>query len=134
MIKWVLIALVIYLILRHKGSKDTPYQNPALMRATSAKVTVRLANGLKTSQVFGLEDVRSSGKMPGTNLPCYIFMLDTDYLQRWAQEQHRSSLSGFDSDTLQLKSPSGDLDMAQFTWTIVYDAGRGVGDVFIRAR
>lgn len=132
---WILIILAIYLVYRWSkgGSGGKTYQNQALQQATSASVEVVLANGVRNRQLFEL-DVRSSGKMPGTNLPCYIFMLDIDYLQTWAREQHNSSVSGFDNASLRLNGPSGKQDMSRFNWTIVLDSSRGVGDLFIRQR
>ncbi len=133
--KWILIILAIYLVLRwsKSGSGKAGYQNQALSQATSASVNVVLANGVKTRQLFEL-DARSTGKMPGTNRPCYIFMLDIDYLQTWARDQHQSHVSGFESSSLVLRGPSDKPDMSPFTWSIVLDSGRGVADLFIRQK
>ena len=62
--KWILIIVVIYFLFFRKSSGSASYQNQALMSATHARATVVLSNGIRTTEVFDLEDVRSTAKMP----------------------------------------------------------------------
>ena len=129
--KWLLILIVIVLVIRWLMKR--PYQNQELLKATSARATVVLSNGVRSAGDFEL-DVRSSMKMPTTNKPCYMYMLDTDYLVTWAAREHNSTVSHLDPATLSLRGPEGQLDMSHFTWSILYDSNRNVAELYIREK
>ena len=128
---WITIVLIVLLLYWWNSRKKKPYESAALQNVSSARVTLILSTGKRVRQAVGL-DAAGGGKMPGTGKPCRIFMIDTEYLEKWAREQHHTSLSGVDSSSLRLNGGEGPLNMSQFTWTCQYEPGRSVIWVFIR--
>ncbi len=131
--KWVIIIAVILLIYWWTKQKKKPYSDPIVDSLSSARVVVNLSNGTRSPETIGL-DPAGSGTMPGTNKPCRIFMLDTEYLERWAQNVHSTTFSGIDTSTLRLISNGQELNMSQFEWTCRYDSDRSVVWLYIRAK
>ena len=132
-IKWIIIIAIVLLIYWWSKQKKKPYSNPLVDNLTSARVVVLLANGTRSNETVGF-DPAGSGKMPGTNKPCRIFMIDTEYLETWARNTHHTAFSGLDTSTLRLSGGGREMDMSQFEWSSQYEAGRSVVWLYIRAK